>query len=74
MRTYFAFIAEEVMRERLEEARREALVRHARGDKTQSGLVRRLGNVVRGVRDLAVGPDPMDRPAAGRMTIGQTHH
>jgi hypothetical protein len=74
MRTYFAFIAEEVMRERLEEARREALVRQARGDGPQSGLVRRLENVVRGVRDLAAGPDPIDRPAAGHMTIGRTHH
>jgi hypothetical protein len=65
MRTYFAFMAEEVMRERLDEARREALVRQTRTSRPTAGLRSRFADVAGGLR-RTVAPRTADVPPAGR--------
>jgi hypothetical protein len=70
MRSYFAFIAEEVMRERLAEARREALVRQSRGSRPTVGLRRRVADLAAGLR-RAVTPRTADvAPTSRRLDAG----
>ena len=74
MRSYFAFMAEEVMRERLDEARREALVRQSRGSRPTAGLRRRVADAAAGLR-RAVVPRATDvPPTTRRLDAGQARH